>query len=404
MIKQIKDNKYFQIGLTAFLVIVASILVGFFLFNLKGIWHFLGTVLKLFTPFLIGFVFAYLLNPIVKFFKKNFVSKLIKNDEVIINILSILITCLVFVLILILLFSIIIPDLLQSIEILAINLPYYFEEAKNYLLEKSSSDLQTVIINNYESINNYINNIINTNLLPKVELWLTNLSNGVIGAVKTIFNILMGFVIGIYYLLDIENFKAGLKKLLYSIFSVKFVNKLLDYVRRTDEIFSNFIVGKLLDSLIISLITFVFLAIFGYPYALLIAVIVGVTNIIPYFGPFIGAIPSALLILMVSPGKCLVFIIFIIVLQQFDGYLIGPKLCGSKTGLKSFWVLASIVFFGNAFGVIGMLIGVPIFALIYGYLDNIITIHLKEKELPTKTKDYIGVDRINSENKKVVRK
>ena len=403
--EKLKDNKYFQIGLTAFLVIAASIITVFIVFKINEVGVFFRKILALFIPFIVGFIFAYLLNPVVKFFKKNIVGKWIKGNDKAVNNLSILITCLIFVFILILLFSIIIPDLLKSIEALLINLPSYFEKIKDYLLKKfSSADSQSFVENNYAAINEYINNVINKSILPKVELWLTTLSSGVVGAVKTVFDIFLGFVIAIYYLIDKDNFIAGTKRIVYCIFPIKISNKIMENTRHTNEIFSNFIMGKILDSLIIGFITFTFLALFGFPYALLIGVIVGVTNIIPYFGPFIGAIPSALLILLHDPAKCLIFIIFIIALQQIDGYLIGPKLCGSKTGLKSFWVLASITFFGNLFGVVGMLLGVPLFALIYGYLDNRLTTALKEKELPIKNEDYFDLERINAQTKKIVKK
>lgn len=403
--EKLKDNKYFQIGLTAFLVIAASIITVFIVFKINEVGVFFKKILALFIPFIVGFIFAYLLNPVVKFFKKNIVGKWIKGNDKAVNNLSILITCLIFVFILILLFSIIIPDLLRSIEALLINLPSYFEKIKDYLLKKfSSADSQSFVENNYAAINEYINNVINKSILPKVELWLTTLSSGVVGAVKTVFDIFLGFVIAIYYLIDKDNFIAGTKRIVYCIFPIKISNKIMENTRHTNEIFSNFIMGKILDSLIIGFITFTFLALFGFPYALLIGVIVGVTNIIPYFGPFIGAIPSALLILLHDPAKCLIFIIFIIALQQIDGYLIGPKLCGSKTGLKSFWVLASITFFGNLFGVVGMLLGVPLFALIYGYLDNRLTTILKEKELPIKNEDYFDLERINAQTKKIVKK
>ena len=216
------------------------------------------------------------------------------------------------------------------------------------------------------------------------------------------------FVISIYYLSDKDNFVAGTKRIIYSIFGVKVANHIMDNARHTNDIFGNFIVGKLLDGFTIGFITFIFLTILGFSdYALLIGVTVGLTNMIPYFGPYIGTIPSALLILMDEVhggGKmCIIFIIFIIALQQIDSYVIEPKLCGSKTGLKSFWVLASILFFGDAFGIIGLLLGVPVFALIYGYVHNLVTIRLEEKNLPSETKDYIDLERINSKTHAVVK-
>lgn len=407
MIAKIKNNKYYQIGLTAFLVILACLFSGYLIFNIDKIFGVIGNIISLLVPFIIGFVFAYLLNPVVDFFKEKVYVKFIKNKKTISN-LSILTTCVIFLGLIGILFNSIIPALLSSVESLAKNIPSYVMDIKEYLIAKTdSSEIANMINANYATINESINKML-SDLLPRVEDMISILSTGIFGAIKVIFDLIMGFVISIYFLSDKENFIAGIKKILFSIFSVKFVNKIIDYARHTNEIFNAFIIGKLLDALTIGFITTMFLTIAGFKeYALLIGVTVGITNMIPYFGPYIGTIPSALLILMdeVSggPKMCLIFIIFIIALQQIDSYVIEPKLCGSKTGLKSFWVLASILFFGNAFGIIGLLLGVPVFALIYGFLDNKITERLEENELPYKTEDYVNLDRINSKTKKIVK-
>lgn len=407
MIAKIKNNKYYQIGLTAFLVILACLFSGYLIFNIDKIFGVVGNIISLLVPFIIGFVFAYLLNPVVDFFKEKVYVKFIKNKKTISN-LSILTTCVIFLGLIGILFNSIIPALLSSVETLAKNIPSYVMDIKEYLIAKTdSSEIANMINANYATINESINKML-SDLLPKVEDMIGILSTGIFGAIKVIFDLIMGFVISIYFLSDKDNFIAGIKKILFSIFSVKFVNKIIDYARHTNEIFNAFIIGKLLDALTIGFITTMFLTIAGFKeYALLIGVTVGLTNMIPYFGPYIGTIPSALLILMdeVSggPKMCLIFIIFIIALQQIDSYVIEPKLCGSKTGLKSFWVLASILFFGNAFGIIGLLLGVPVFALIYGFLDNKITERLEENELPYKTEDYVNLDRINSKTKKIVK-
>ena len=407
MIAKIKNNKYYQIGLTAFLVILACLFSGYLIFNLDKIFEVIGNIISLLVPFIIGFVFAYLLNPVVDFFKEKVYVKFIKNKKTISN-LSILTTCVIFLGLIGILFNSIIPALLSSVESLAKNIPSYVMDIKEYLIAKTdSSEIANMINANYATINESINKML-SDLLPKVEDMIGILSTGIFGAIKVIFDLIMGFVISIYFLSDKENFIAGIKKILFSIFSVKFVNRIMDYARHTNEIFNAFIIGKLLDALTIGFITTMFLTIAGFKeYALLIGVTVGLTNMIPYFGPYIGTIPSALLILMdeVSggPKMCLIFIIFIIALQQIDSYVIEPKLCGSKTGLKSFWVLASILFFGNAFGIIGLLLGVPVFALIYGFLDNKITERLEENELPYKTEDYVNLERINSKTKKIVK-
>lgn len=407
MKEKIKENKYYQLGLTIFMVIGACILLTFIIFNIDKMWKFLGTIVGLFSPFIIGFVFAYLLNPIVIFFKKNVFDKFVKKDKVANN-LSLLTTCVIFLTLTIILFNSIIPALLKSIQSLVVNMPTYIKDIKDYLIAKTdSSGLAEAINANYSTINESLNTMIN-NFLPKLEDMITIVSNGLFGAVKVVFKVFMGFVISIYYLSDKDNFVAGTKKIIYSIFGVKVANHIMDNARHTNDIFGNFIVGKLLDGFTIGFITFIFLTILGFSdYALLIGVTVGLTNMIPYFGPYIGTIPSALLILMDEVhggGKmCIIFIIFIIALQQIDSYVIEPNLCGSKTGLKSFWVLASILFFGDAFGIIGLLLGVPVFALIYGYVHNLVTIRLEEKNLPSETKDYIDLERINSKTHAVVK-
>ena len=405
MKEKIKGNKIYQCAFAAFIVIAASILFYFMIFRIKEILGICGWIISLFTPFIIGFVFAYLLNPVVKFFKTNIFDKVTKKSKSATN-LSILLTTIVFLGLIVLLFSFILPELLKSIETLAVNMPSYFESAKKYLLDALSSreELRTIVLNNYDAINEYITNFFNNKILPNVEELLVQLSDGVLGAVKVVFNIVMGFVISIYYLLDKKSFVSGFKRILYALLPTKTVNKILDNARHTDYIFGNFIIGKLLDGLSVGFITFIFLTIFGYPYSLLIGVIIGLTNMIPYFGPYIGTIPSALLILMDSPTKCLIFILFIIALQQVDSYLIEPKLCGSRTGLKSFWVLASILLFGNAFGIVGMLVAVPVFALVYGYFDNLVQNKLLDKKLPSDKESYDDLERINSESKRLVKK
>lgn len=412
MKEKIKENKTLQIALSAFIVISACIILFFILSKLGEIWKLFGTIIKLFTPFIIGFVFAYLLNPLVKLFRYKVFSKLNKKKSELANVLSVLITCVLFIGLLILLFSVVIPEFLNGLKDLIEHLPGYINQIKDYLLDsvKSNDELKNMVESNYDVINEYINNFGNT-IMPKVDELISILSDGVIGAVKVAFDILMGFVISIYFLANKDNYIAGIKKMTYSVFSVNRANNLIDNARHTNEIFGNFIIGKLLDGLTIGLLTFIFALILNFTnsptldlsYPLLIGVIIGITNMIPYFGPYIGTIPSALLILMYDPTKCFIFIIFIIALQQVDSYIIEPRLCGVKTGLKSFWVLASILFFGELFGILGMILGVPLFALIYGYLDNKITRKLTKKELPTSLDEYKDLERINSKTKKVVK-
>jgi len=212
-------------------------------------------------------------------------------------------------------------------------------------------------------------------------------------------NILIGVIVMVYLLNIKGTLSAQGKKIIYSIFPVKTANQAIDEIRFVHRVFGGFITGKILDSLIIGILCFVLLNAMKMPYTLLVSVIVGVTNVIPFFGPFIGAIPSAFLILLVSPIKCLYFLIFILLLQQFDGNILGPKILGQSTGLPSFWVLFSILLFGGLFGFVGMIIAVPTFAVIYSVVSRLVNRSLTKKDLSLKTADYFDLERIDEDKK-----
>ena len=214
---------------------------------------------------------------------------------------------------------------------------------------------------------------------------------------------LIGLMVMVYLLNMKEILAAQVKKICYSILEVKKANRLLEETRYIRKVFSQFIVGKIIDSLIIGIINYVFMLIIHMPYALLISVVVGVTNVIPFFGPFIGAIPSAFILLLVSPISCLEFLIWILILQQVDGNIIGPKILGQTTGLASFWVLFSILLFGGLFGIVGMVIGVPTWAVIYRLTKERVNIKLGKKKLSVDSKDYWGLQGIDEENGEYIR-
>ena len=208
-------------------------------------------------------------------------------------------------------------------------------------------------------------------------------------------NILIGMMISVYLLARKESFAKQSKKILYAILPETPYRRTLRAVAEADRIFSGFVRGRLLDSLIIGILCFICCSIFKFPYTPIISVFVGVTNIIPIFGPFLGAIPSAFLILLVSPKQCLYFILFIIALQQFDGNILGPKILGNSTGLSSFWVLFSILFFGGLFGFVGMIIAVPAFAVIYDLISRAVHRSLRLRKLPMETDEYRKIDHID---------
>ena len=391
--KEKLENKYIAWGLTIFSVFAALILLFFAIYRWDYIFGFFKTLVVIMMPFIYGLTIAYLMNPVLIFFENKVYEPLLKKrlkkkDRVKINrVLSICTVTLIFWGVLITCISFLIPEMLKSIETLVTNINTYLNNSKELLIDLfgGSEGISQFINDNYDKLSGFMNDWLNQGIVTD---FVTILGNSIFGTLKFFYYLIIGYIIAIYILFDKEKFKAQSKKLLYTFFSNDRVNVILENTRYTDKIFGGFFAGKLLDSLIIGILCFIFMILFDMPYPLIIAVIVGVTNIIPYFGPFIGAIPSALLVLLVDPSKCGWFLVFIFILQQFDGNILGPKILGSKMGISSFWVLFSLLIFGGLFGVVGMLIGVPLFSILYSFINGVIKRKLKEKKLPQDSKDY----------------
>ncbi len=406
------DNKYFYWGLTFFAVIAASIILFFTFYRWQQIVDFILYLFKVFSPILYGLLLAYVLSPLLSFLEAKVFAKLgrkifkkeRKKVQRFSRIMSISVSAIILFLIIFGIINYIIPELFKSINIIIANVPDYLTNGKNWIVSKFSSqpDVQEVILNNYNNVANYVLDYINNSVLPSMNTVIKNLSIGIIGLLKLIVNVILSFIIAVYVLSSKEKFIAQAKKMMYAILNPYQSMIVLENIRYTHRVFGGFLYGKVIDSLIIGLICFIFMILFKMPYTILISVIIGITNIIPYFGPFIGAIPSILLILLVSPTKALTFLVFIFILQQFDGNILGPKILGSKTGLKSFWVLFAILIFGNLFGFIGMLFGVPLFAIIYAFVNGVCTRKLMAKNLPAETKEYINIDYIDPQTNKAV--
>ncbi len=247
-------------------------------------------------------------------------------------------------------------------------------------------------------------NWIQQTVLPELGSLISNVTSGVYYVLLGIYNLVIGIIVSVYVLGNLEQFGASAKRMLYSIFSVEMAKKIMEGLDFTDRTFMGFINGKLLDSAIIGLICYIVCAILQMPYALLVSVIVGVTNVIPFFGPFIGAIPSSLIILLVDPIKCLIFVIFIILLQQLDGNVIGPKILGNSVGINGFWVMFSIIVGAGFFGFWGMLLGVPVFVVIYAAINSSVTRKLKRSDLPWEIADYKDIDYIDPVSYQPVKK
>ena len=403
------ENKYIAWGVTLFSVFSALILLFFAIYRWDYIFGFIQTLFTIMMPFIYGVAIAYIMNPIVKFFENKLFNKLLKkiknkkkkDRKKLLRVLSLCTSTIIFFGLLITSVSFLIPELLKSVEMLILNINTYLSNSKELLIKLfGGSDAVIEFINdNYGRFSEFMNESFNQGLFDNM---MTTISNSIFGTLKFLYNLIIGYIIAIYILFDKEKFKAQSKKLLYTIFSYDKVNIILENTRYTDKVFGGFFAGKLLDSLIIGIICFLCMLAMRMPYSLIVSVIVGVTNIIPYFGPFIGAIPSAFLIFLVSPGKSLLFIIFIFVLQQIDGNIIGPKILGSKTGLSSFWVLFSLLIFGGLFGMVGMILGVPLFSILYSFINGVLKRRLKEKKLPEDSKDYEKLLYIDEKSGKLV--
>ena len=373
------NNKYATIAMYAFLVICGSILlylgIARFTEIKSGINDFIGTL----QPFIIGTALAYLLNFILKFYEKNNLNKTAKRA------VGIVFTYITAILITYLFIQFVLPQLIDSVVGLVNNIPQYVNDVSKYTNELIGNvNLQPeyiTLIN--EKLGEAINYIITTisNLLPVI-------ANFVISTTSSVLNIIIGIIVSIYILIDKEKFIALSKKVTYALCSKERAKFVLNLANKSNMTFSKFIGGKILDSAIIGILTFIILTIFKMPYVLLISVIIGVTNIIPFFGPFIGGIPSAIIILFASPIQALWFIIIIIVIQQIDGNIIGPKILGDSIGISAFWILFSLLVAAKFMGVVGMIIGVPLFAIIYSIIKEVVEDKLRKKGLPVETEEY----------------
>lgn len=244
-------------------------------------------------------------------------------------------------------------------------------------------------------LTDYVENWATKTLLPQARTYLIQITSGVINIVKAMFNFVIGIIVAVYVLMIKERLIGQSKKVVYAVFKPKQGNIIVETMHKANDIFGGFIIGKIIDSAIIGVICYVGCSILRIPDTMLVSVIIGVTNIIPLFGPFIGAIPALLLVVIQSPWHALYLLIFIIVLQQVDGNIIGPKILGNSTGLTSFWVMFAILIGGGMFGFLGMLLGVPVFALIYYIVRRLVNHGVAKKQLPVTTADYVKVARID---------
>lgn len=402
------NNKYFRWGLTAFTVIAASIIFYYFMFHRSNIKSGIDTMTDILMPVVIGLVVAYLLTPVLNFIETRILLALCNKCGIresakrnsIVRGIGILVTAFLFVSLIYLLFAMLLSQIIPSIQNIVVNFDSYTDNFIKWLdkILEDNPEVGEFVVRNVDKYSGELEQWMND--FTKISPLIRTVSLSVINILRVLWDSIIGFIISIYVLASKEKFAGQAKKIVYAAFERDAANTVIRNFRFTHRTFIGFISGKILDSIIIGILCFIGTTILRTPYAALVSVIIGVTNVIPFFGPYLGAIPCGVLVFIVDPIhplNCVYFLLFILVLQQFDGNILGPKILGSSTGLTGFWVISSITLFGGLFGVPGMIIGVPIFAVIYAAIRSLVNTSLQKKDLPCETREYENLDYVDQE-------
>lgn len=399
-----------RLFLTAAVVIFAACCIIVFWFAVEryqGLSEGWSTFVGVWQSIIIGFAFAFLMNPIMEFFEKRmlpFFQRHCKTDEgarKLTRRITSIMALIILVGAIVLFFVAVIPELYSTFYYLLTHLSEQIDGVLDWaneitggkyeknIMSAKGSDIDAAIDNGIAWVQNYVD--VSTNELVSM------VASGALSVGKFLADVIIGFFVSVYALCSKETFKGQAKKLIYGIFRTDIANAILDIGRKTRDIFYGFIIGEILDSILVGFVCYVFMLIFKMPYPVLISSIIGVTNIIPVFGPYLGAVPATIIIFLTNPMQGIYFIILILVLQQIDGNFIAPKILGDSTGISSFWVLVAIVVGGGLFGFAGMIFGVPTMGLIYYLVGRWSRKRLRKKELPEGTSAYINLERVDEE-------
>ncbi len=424
------NKKYTTVAVYALIVIALAVLFVVFVFRFdsfsKG-FSWIGTVA---APIICGFVIAYVMNPLVMWIERVFFRKLVNDPPPEKNIvmqklaetragdnpvvkalenrtvpmekkrrrrrtaaraLSITISYILVFAVLAGICIAVVPSVAKSLVDLADQMPGYIKKLDSFLEDffANNEEIAGLISDSFVEIGSLLQKL-SQMLQPMagdIASGVLSFATSVLNALK---NVIIGLIIAIYLLFSKERLLAQLKKIIFAFFRNSTCQRIFYVAGKSNGIFKNYIISNLIDSLIIFAAMSVGMLLMGMPYPLLLAVVCGVTNLIPFFGPFIGAIPCGILILLVNPVKVIWFGLFVLVLQQLDGNIIKPHLFGESMGLPAIWVLVAITVGGNLFGVVGMLLGVPVFAVLYMLFAEFVTGKLRKKNMPEKTGDYAG--------------
>jgi predicted PurR-regulated permease PerM len=404
-------NKYFRWGLTAFVVVAASISFYYLVFQNTNIKAGLYTIGNILMPVVMGLVTAYLLAPMLNHIENHILIPLCNKLKIRQSVrrgrtvrgIGILITAVLFFLLIYGLIVMLLSQIVPSIQGIVSNFNGYVNNFTLWLNEEPLANYPEVkefVLTSVDKYSNEIKDWMNQMLLTQSSVLLRSLSLSVISVLKVLWNFIIGFIISIYVLASKENFAGQAKKVIYASFEKNTANIIIHNFRFTHDTFIGFIHGKILDSFIIGILCFIGTMFMKTPYAVLVSVVIGFTNIIPFFGPFLGAIPTAILIFLADishPLTCVYFLLFILFLQQLDGNFIGPRILGNSTGITGFWVIFSITFFGGLLGVFGMIVGVPIFAVMYAAIRSLVNASLRKKKMPEDTQSYIRLGSVEDD-------
>lgn len=388
-------KRYLKIGITGAAILASGILCAFVLFKMRVIIEMLKGITGILKPFLYGAVFAYLLAPLCnkieeKLFQIFPKAKTKTKARRFICFIAIVISLCVAIAVIWLIIMMIIPQVWDSVMKIIQMVPEKLTVINNWIehMLENQPELQAYFEEFSSQAESHINSLLNVDTIQKVQGIINSLSVQLFGVLGVVKNIFLGLLISAYLLGSRKLFGAQAGLILHGVFSDKWARIIEEEIRYTDKMFNGFLVGKIIDSAIIGLLCFAGTSIMGFEAPAFISVVIGITNIIPFFGPFIGAIPCGLLLLLENPMHCLYFVIFIFVLQQLDGNVIGPKILGNTTGVSSFWVLFAILLFGGMWGVVGMVIGVPLFAVIYDIIRKLVYRGLRKHKRESMITDY----------------
>ena len=378
----IPNSRYFTIVCYGLLFVLGTILIYNFIGNFHSTIKGIKYVISILSPFIVGGFIAFILFPLVRLlYRKVFIGLFHMKSEKGAKYLSILVTYIIAIGLVAILLGVVIPQIASSIAEITELLPVWYNNALDFILSLEANHPSLNETFNFEAINKKIEEAL-PSLINSTTSMLTNIVPVVVttsvAIVKGIISLIISIIVSVYMISDHKNLSYHCKRLMYAFLPIRTADLIRDVARESGRIFIGFISGKALDSIIIGFICFFLMTIFRFPYAVLISVLVGITNMIPYFGPYFGGAIGFLFVLIKNPIKALFFILLILVVQQFDGLFLGPKILGDSTGLKPLWVIFSITVGGSLFGVWGMFLGVPTVAVL-SYILNLVVDHFLKK-------------------------